>query len=126
MANGHQRPREMPRGVANRGAPHFVRRRIPPVEVEGVTRGLKDRTTVDRRRRRIETQAHPFDHRREMPGIDRPAIDRSLAAHRVEARAIGPGRSQRMAGHGRIEPGEGGGGTLEIARERVRQGLGTD
>ena len=53
--------REMGRGGADRGALYFVRRRIPPVKVEGVTRGIKDRTTVDRRRRRIETQAHPFD-----------------------------------------------------------------
>ena len=61
-----------------------------------------------------------------MPGIDRLAIDRGLAAHRVEPRAIGPGRSERMAGHGRIEAGEGGGGAFEIARQRARRRLGTD
>ena len=48
----------------------------------------------------------PFEHGGEVPGIDRLAVDRGLAAHRVEPGAMQKGRAQRMAGERLVEPGE--------------------
>ena len=53
-----------------------------------------------------------------MPGIDRQAIDRGLAAHRVEPGAVQQRRQQRMAGERLVEPGERGGGLRQGGGER--------
>ena len=112
-------------GGADGGSLHRVRCRKPSVKRKRVPRRGKDRTTIDERYGRIEAQAHPFDQGGEVPGVDRLAVDRGLAAHRVEPRAVGPGRDERMRGQGRIEAGEGRGGAFEIDGEGDRQRRGT-
>jgi hypothetical protein len=60
-----------------------------------------------------------------VPGVDRLAVDRGLKADRVEPRAVGPGRGERMRGQGRIEAGESRGSAFEIDGEGTRQRRGT-
>jgi hypothetical protein len=55
----------------------------------------------------IEAQADPLDQRRQVPGIDRLAVDRGLPADRVDPGAPGPGRSQRVGGERHREAGRG-------------------
>ena len=76
---------------------------------------------VDQYRGMIEAQANPLDQRRQMPGIDRLAVDRGLPADCVEAGAPGPGRSQRVRSERHIEAGDHAGGMFESAGERDRQ-----
>ena len=71
--------------------------------------------------RMIEAQADPLDQRRQMPRVDRLAVDRGLPADRVEPGAPGPGRSQRVGGECRIEAGDHAGSPFESGRERHRE-----
>ena len=99
----------------------LVRHGKPPVELKGVMRRGKQHAAVDQGRHMIEAQANPLDQRRQMPGVDRLAVDRGLPADRVEPGAPGPGRSQRVGGECRIEAGDRAGGLFESAGERHRQ-----
>ena len=83
-----------------------VRRHQPLVQVERVAGGGEDGAAVDDAERAVHAQAKPFEHGGEVPGIDRLAVDRGLAAHRVEPGAVQEGRQQRMAGERLVEPGE--------------------
>src|SRR5262249_26217130 len=72
-------------------------------------------------RRRSEAQANAFDQRRQVPRVDELAVDRRLAAHRVEPRAVDPGWGERVAGKQRIEACDDPRGALERGSERRRQ-----
>ena len=65
----------------------------PPVKRERVLGGSEQHAAVEHRRHMIKPQAHPFDQGREVPRVDRLAVDRGLMAHRVEPGAPGPGRA---------------------------------
>lgn len=73
--------------------------RAPPLTSQAWTpiaaaiSGGEHRPAIDQRRR-IKTEAHAFDQRRQMPGVDDLAVDRGLAAHCIEPRAVGPGRRE--------------------------------
>jgi hypothetical protein len=54
-----------------------------------------------------------------VPGVDRRAIGRGLAAYRVEPDAVEEGRPQRMAGERLIEPRDGGGGGERDGQRRI-------
>ena len=99
----------------------LVRHGKPPVELKGVMRRGEQHAAVDQYRGMIEAQADPLDQRRQMPGIDRLAVDRGLPADCVEPGAPGPGRSQRVRGECGIEAGDRAGGMFESAGERHRQ-----
>src|SRR5262245_38850465 len=83
-----------------------------------MTRGGEDVAAVYDRRR-LEAEPHPLDQRGEMPGIDQLAVDRRLAANRVEQGAIPPGRGERMMGDCRIEPRDRAGGAFESSGGEV-------
>ena len=93
-----------------------IRCHQPLVQVERVAGGGEDGAAVDDAERAVHAQAKPFEHGGEVPGIDRLAVDRGLAAHRVEPGAVQKGRQKRMAGERLVEPGERRGG--------LRQGAG--
>ena len=83
---------QMVRGVLDRLALRRIGRSKPPVEPEGMLGGGEQHAAVDQRRHMIEAQAHPLDQRRQVPRVDRLAVDRGLMADRVEAGPPGPGR----------------------------------
>ena len=95
-----------------------VRRHQPLVQVERVAGGGEDGAAVDDAERAVHAQAKPFEHGGEVPGIDRLAVDRGLAADRVEPGAVQEGRQKRMAGERLIEPGERRGGLRQRAGQR--------
>ena len=64
----------------------------PLVQGEGVAGGGEDRAAVDDAQRAVHAQAQTFEHGGEVPGIDRLAVDRGLAAHRIEPGAVQEGR----------------------------------
>jgi hypothetical protein len=113
--------REVGRGVGDRALLRLVRPGKPPVEGEGVMGVGEDRAAVDQGRAAAEAEADPLDQGREVPRVDRPAVDQSLAADGVEAGAPGPGRGERVAGECGIEAGDGAGRMLESGSERQRQ-----
>ena len=53
-----------------------------------------------------------------MPGIDRRAVDRGLAAHRLEPGAVEKGGEQRMEGKRLVQPGDRTGGQGECPGDR--------
>ena len=80
--------------------------------------GGEDGAAVDDAERAVHAQAKPFEHGGEVPGIDRLAVDRGLAAHGVEPGAVQEGRQKRMAGERLVEPGERRGGLRQGAGQR--------
>ena len=78
----------------------------PAPQPEGVTSRLEDRTAIDDRRGAVHPEAHPFDHRGEMPGVDRAPVASGVTADRVEPDPPQPGGEQRMTGQERIEAGD--------------------
>ena len=84
--------------------------------------GIEDGAAVDNAQRAVHAQPQAFEHGGEVPGIDRLAVDRGLAAHRVEPGAVEEGRAQRVAAERLVEPGEGGGGAGERSGERGVEG----
>ena len=90
-----------------------VRCHQPLVQVQRMAGGIEDGAAVDDAERAVHAQSKTFEHGGEVPGIDRQAVDRGLAAHRVEAGAIEEGLAQRVAAERLVEPGEGGGGEGE-------------
>jgi hypothetical protein len=109
------------RRVGDRRLLRLVRPAKPPVEGEGVMGSGEDHAAVDQRRAAVEAEADPLDQGREVPRVDRPAVDQSLAADGVEAGAPGPGRGERVAGERRIEAGDGADRMLESGGERQWQ-----
>ena len=95
-----------------------VRRHQPLVQVERVAGGGEDGAAVDDAERAVHAEAKPFEHGGEVPGIDRLAVDRGLAAHRVEPCAVQKGRQQRVTGERLVEPGERRGGLRQGAGQR--------
>ena len=91
--------------------------REPPPQRERMARRLEDRATLDDRRGVIHAEAHPFDHRGEMPGVDRAPVAGGVTADRLEPGAPQPGRYQRVTGGERIEPGDRRGGLFERTGE---------
>ena len=85
-----------------------------------MARGVEDHAAVDDAQFAVHAQPQAFEHRGEVPGVDRLAVDGGLAAHRVEAGAVEEGRQQRMAAQRLVEPGEGGGGAFERAGDTRR------
>ena len=80
--------------------------------------GGEDGAAVDDAERAVHAQAQPFEHGGEVPGVDRLAVDRGLAADGVEPGAVQKGRQQRMAGECLVEPGERRGGLRQGAGQR--------
>ena len=105
-------------GALHRALLVEIRCHQPLVQVERVAGGGEDGAAVDDAERAVHAQAKPFEHGGEVPGIDRLAVDRGLAAHRVEPGAVQEGRQQRMAGERLVEPGDGGGGLCQGAGQR--------
>ena len=95
-----------------------IRRGEPLVQLQRMAGGIEDGAAVDDAERAVHAQAKAFEHGGEVPGIDRLAVDRGLAAHRVEPGAVQKGRQQRVAGERLVEPGERGGGLREGGGER--------
>ena len=89
--------------LLDRGFLVAIRLGQPLVQSERVARRGEDRAAVDNAQRAVHTEAEAFEHRGEVPRIDRLAVDRGLAAHRLE-----PG-AYRKAGRngGRWQPAEG-------------------
>ena len=105
-------------GALDRALLVEIRCHQPLVQVERVAGGGEDGAAVDDAERAVHAQAKPFEHGGEVPGIDRLAVDRGLAAHRVEPGAVQKGRQQRMAGERLVEPGERRGGLRQGAGQR--------
>ena len=80
--------------------------------------GGEDGAAVDHPQGVRHAQAQAFEHGGEVPGIDRQAIGRGLAAHRGEPGAVQKRRQQRMPGERLVEPGERGGGLRQGGGER--------
>ena len=78
----------------------------------------EDGAAVDHPQGVRHAQAQAFEHGGEVPGIDRQAIGRGLAAHRGEPGAVQQRRQQRMPGERLVEPGERGGGLRQGGGER--------
>ena len=70
----------------------------------------------------VHAQPQAFEHAARCQGSIELAVDRGLAADRLEPGAVEEGLGQRMAGQRLVEPGDGGGGTGERAREHHRVG----
>ena len=64
----------------------------PAPQLEGVAGRLEDRSALDDRRGAVHPEAHSFDHRGEMPGIDRALVAGGVTADRLEPGAPQPGR----------------------------------
>ena len=105
-------------GALHRALLVEIRCHQPLVQVERVAGGGEDGAAVDDAERAVHAEAKPFEHGGEVPGIDRLAVDRGLAAHGVEPGAVQEGRQQRMAGERLVEPGDGGGGLCQGAGQR--------
>ena len=86
------------------------------MQAKGVARGVDDHAAVDDAQLAVHAQAQALQHRSEMPGIDRLAVDDGLSAHRLEAGAVEEGRPQRVAGQRLVEAREAGGGAFERCR----------
>ena len=114
-------PLEVRRRRGDRRLLRLIRHGEPPVETEGVMRRGEDGAAVDQRRAPPEAEADPFDDCREVPGIDRLAVDDRLQADRLEAGAPGPGGAERVGGERRIEARDHAGGAFETAGECDRQ-----
>ena len=104
---------EVRRRRGDRRLLRLVRPGKPPVETEGVMGRGEHRTAVDQRRALVEAEAHPLDQRRQVPGVDRLAVDRW------------PGGGSRRGGRARPRPGRAGGGRApnrgaRSCRRRVR------
>ena len=84
---------------------------------EGVARRREDRAAVDDAQRAVHAEPQAFEHRREVPGVDRLAVDRGLTAHRLEPGPVQERRAQRMAGERLVEPAE----RERGPRQRVQQ-----
>ena len=82
-----------------------------------MARRLEDRAALDHRRGAVHAEAHPFDHRGEMPRVDRAPVAGGVTADRLEPSAPQPGRYQRVTGGERIEPGDRRGGLFERTGE---------
>jgi len=82
------------RRLFDRGALAGIGPAKPPVEHERVLGGSEQYAAIDHHRHMIEAQAHPLDQRRQVPRVDRLAVDRGLLADRVEAGTPGPGRGR--------------------------------
>ena len=108
-------------GALDRALLIEIRRHQPLVQVERVAGGGEDGAAVDDAQRAVHAQAKPFEHGGEVPGIDRLAVDRGLAADRVEPGAVQEGRQQRMTGERLVEPGERRGGLCQGAGQRRLQ-----
>ena len=93
-----------------------VRCHQPLMQVQRMAGGIEDGTAVDDAERTVHAESKTFEHGGEVPGVDRVAVDRGLAAHRIEPGAMEKGRQQRVAGERLVEPGYG--------RGRPRQGTG--
>ena len=105
-------------GALHRALLVEIRCHQPLVQVERVAGGGEDGAAVDDAERAVHAQAKPFEHGGEVPGIDRLAVDRGLAAHGVEPGAVQEGRQKRMAGERLVEPGERRGGLCQGAGQR--------
>ena len=105
-------------GALHRALLVEVRCHQPLVQVERVAGGGEDGAAVDDAERAVHAQAKPFEHGGEVPGIDHKAVDRGLAADRVEPGAVQKGRQKRMAGERLVEPGERRGGLRQGAGQR--------
>ena len=110
-------------GEALVGPPHggflvAVRCGEPLVQLQRVAGRREDGAAVDHPQGVIHAQAQAFEHGGEVPGIDRQAIGRGLAAHRGEPGAVQQRRQQRMPGERLVEPGERGGGLRQGGGER--------
>ena len=111
---------EMRFGLGDRSLLHVIRPGKPPVKVKSVTGGIEDCAAVDQRASRIEGEPHPLDEGGKAPGVDCPAVDRGLAAHRLKLGPIGPGRRKRVTRECRIEADHRSGGLFERGTERRR------
>ena len=105
-------------GALHRALLVEIRCHQPLVQVERVAGGGEDGAAVDDAERAVHAQAKPFEHGGEVPGIDRLAVDRGLAADGVEPGAVQEGRQKRMAGERLVEPGERRGGLRQGAGQR--------
>jgi hypothetical protein len=71
----------------------------------------------DDAQRAVHAQPQAFEHGGEVPGIDRLAVHRGLAADGIESGAGQKGRQQGMRTEGLIKPGESAGGARQLASE---------
>jgi hypothetical protein len=99
-----------------------VRRDKPAIEHKGVLGRGEHRTAIEQCRAGAEAEADALDQGRQVPGVDRLAIDGGLAADCVEPGAPRPGGGERVTRQGRIEAGDGAGGMLDRGADRHRQG----
>ena len=90
----------------------------PLVQGQGVTGGVKNDAAIDDAERPVHAQAQALEHRGEVPRIDELAVDRGLAADRVQAGTVQKGRTQGVIGQRLVEPGDRGGGLGEGGAER--------
>ena len=85
----------------------------PLVQHQRMTGGIEDGAAIDDAERAVHAQPQPLQHGGEVPGVDQLAVDRGLAAHRVEPGAVEEGRPQGMDVQRLVEPGDGGSGLDE-------------
>ena len=104
-----------------------VRGDQPLMQGEGVARRLEHHAAIDDAQRAVHAQPKPFEHGGEVPGVDRQAVDRGLAAHRLQAGAVEESRAQRVTCQCLIEPRERSGRALDGANgSRTGQGARKD
>src|SRR5689334_16815837 len=69
----------------------------PLVQGQGVTGGVKNEAAIDDPQRPFHAQTQALEHRGKVPRIDELAIDRGLAANRVQSGTVQKSRAQGMA-----------------------------
>ena len=83
-----------------------IRGNNPLVQHQRMPGGVEDFSPVDNAERAVHAQPQPLQHGGEVPGVDQLAVDRGLAAHRVEPGAVEESRKERMAVQRLVEPGD--------------------
>jgi hypothetical protein len=81
--------------------------------------GLEDAPAVDDPQRMVHPEAEPFQHGREVPWVDRQAIDRCLPAGSLQPRAVEEGGLKGMQAERLAEPRD----RRRCAGERLREGV---
>src|ERR1019366_5798206 len=83
-----------------------------------MARRVEDHAAINDAHRVVHSQAQPFEHRREMPGIDELAVNPGLTAYGFEPNAIEERRQQGMPVEGLIQSSDRPRRALKTARER--------
>ncbi|HME27641.1 MAG TPA: hypothetical protein VKI44_41020 [Acetobacteraceae bacterium] len=85
------------------------------MQTKRVAGGVENHPAIDDAQRAVHAQAQTLKHRRQMPGVDRQAVDGSPSPHRLETGPVEEGGAQRVANQGLVEARDSRGGAFERA-----------